>query len=203
MKIVLATNNVGKILELQKALAPLQMEVVPQAEFGIEDADETGLTFVENALIKARHAARLSGLPALADDSGLAVAALKGAPGIYSARYAGVGAKSSENIKKLLTALKDVPDDLRQASFHCVLAFVSHENDPTPLICDGIWRGTIMHAPSGGDGFGYDPVFFVPEKNLTAAELSIDIKNAISHRGKAVQSLLKLLPDKLHECALC
>lgn len=201
MKIVLASNNAGKINEMQKAFLPFKFELIPQSQLGIEEVEETGLTFIENALIKARHASRCSGLPALADDSGLAVAALKGAPGIYSARFAGKNAKSADNIQKLLSALSNVPNSERLASFHCVLAFISHENDPTPLISEGVWHGMITRESSGHDGFGYDPIFYVPEEKRTAAELSLEIKNTISHRGLAIQSLLTLLPGKLHECA--
>ena len=168
----------------------------------MDEAEETGLTFVENALIKARHAALITGLPAIADDSGLAVAALCGAPGIYSARYAGTKAKAHDNIKKILMELKDIPDENRHASFHCLLVFLSHAKDPTPLVCDGKWSGIILHSPKGENGFGYDPIFYVPEQKQTAAELSPSLKNQISHRGMALQSLLKLLPEKIHECTL-
>jgi XTP/dITP diphosphohydrolase len=197
MKVVLASSNAGKIKEFQEILRPFHIELFPQSDFGVEDVEETGLSFVENALLKARHAAKMTGLPALADDSGLAVDALQGAPGIYSARYAGVNAKAKDNIEKLLTALQDVPDTERRASFHCVLVFLSHELDPTPLICDGKWSGMILRETKGTNGFGYDPVFYVPSEKMTAAELPSVIKNKISHRGIATQTLLKMLPDKL------
>lgn len=197
MKVVLASSNAGKIREFQALLAPFHLDIHPQSEWGIDDVEETGLSFVENALIKARHASRLTGLPAIADDSGLAVQALQGAPGIYSARYAGTEATAQDNIRKLLSALQDVPDDKRQARFHCVLVLLSHALDPTPLICDGHWSGQILRSPIGDDGFGYDPVFYVPSENKTAAELPLAIKNKISHRGLALQALLKRLPEKL------
>lgn len=197
MKVVLASSNAGKIRELQSLLKPLQIELIPQTELGVEDAEETGVTFVENALLKARHASRLTGLPAIADDSGLAVDVLNGEPGIYSARYAGPNGHAQANIQKLLTALKDVPDEKRTACFHCVLVFMSHANDPTPLICDGKWHGFILHAPTGSDGFGYDPVFYVPTEKKSAAELPLSVKNKISHRGMALQCLINHLSEKL------
>lgn len=200
MKIVLASNNAGKIRELSTMLAPFNIELIPQATLGIEDADETGLTFVENALIKARHAAKISGLPALADDSGLAVVALNGAPGIYSARYAGKEANSDNNIDTLLHRMQDVADDKRQAEFHSALVFMMHDLDPIPLICEGRWAGHILRQRKGEKGFGYDPIFYVPEENKSAAELSAETKNRLSHRGKALQKLIQLLPDKLNEC---
>lgn len=196
-KIVLASNNAGKIKEFGALLAPFDFTVIPQAELNIPDIEETGLTFIENAILKARHASALSGLPALADDSGLAVAALNGAPGIYSARYAGKGASSHDCIQKLLAAMENVPDEKRQAAFHCVLAFLNHAEDPTPLICDGLWQGSILRAPRGSTGFGYDPVFFVPSEHKTAAELSETRKGELSHRGMAVKTLLAHLSEKL------
>jgi XTP/dITP diphosphohydrolase len=202
MKIVLASSNKGKINEFQSILSPLDIELIPQSALGVSDADETGLTFVENAILKARHAATVTGLPALADDSGLAVAALHGAPGIYSARYAGKDSNAANNIQKLLAELHGIPADRRQAEFICVLAFVAHANDPVPLICEGKWIGRILEQPTGDKGFGYDPVFFVPSENKSAAELPPTIKNTISHRGKALQFLIKQLPEKLHESAL-
>ena len=197
MRIVLASNNPGKIQEFRELLKDFALKIVPQAELGVEEVEETGLTFIENALIKARHAASKTGLPAISDDSGLAVAALQGAPGIYSARYAGANASAEDNIEKLLAALKTIPDEKRQADFHCVLVFMSHANDPTPLVCTGKWSGTILQAPVGKRGFGYDPLFYVPSEQKTAAELSPTIKNKISHRGIALHSLLKILPEKL------
>ena len=194
-KIVLASSNPGKIQEFKLLLQPFDIEVLNQTDLQIEDADETGLTFIENAIIKARHAASISGLPALADDSGLAVAALNGAPGIYSARYAGHKRDHKEHIAKLLTALKDVPVAQRQAEFHCVLALMRSAEDPTPLICHGRWAGTILTAPSGTQGFGYDPVFYVASEQKTAAELAPDVKNKISHRARALQLLIAQLAE--------
>lgn len=197
MKIVLASNNAGKVKEFQELLNNLHIELLPQSQLGVAEVEETGLSFVENAILKARHAAEVTGLPALADDSGLAVDALHGEPGIYSARYAGKSATSSDNIHKLLTAMKDVPEEKRTAHFHCVLVYMRHANDPTPLICDGIWTGKILSAPRGEHGFGYDPIFFVPSENCSAAELPYPVKNALSHRGKALQLLLTQLGDAL------
>jgi XTP/dITP diphosphohydrolase len=197
MKIVLASNNAGKICEFQALLKNFAVTIIPQAELNMPEIEETGVSFVENAILKARHAAKLSGLPALADDSGLAVKALNGAPGIYSARYAGEPSKSENNIKKLLAALEQVPDEKRQASFHCILAFMSCALDPTPLIVNGEWRGMITREPRGNNGFGYDPVFYVPDLQQTSAELSSTLKNTLSHRSIALQLLLKALPSKL------
>ena len=192
-KIVLASGNKGKVAELSQMLAPFQLQVVPQTELGVSDADETGLTFIENALIKARHAALVTGLPAIADDSGLAVDVLSGAPGIYSARYAGEAASDSDNIDKLLAAMQQVPPEQRGAQFHCVLVYLRHAEDPTPLVCHGVWRGQISQSRSGNNGFGYDPVFFIPEENCTSAELSRERKQQLSHRGKALSQLIQQL----------
>lgn len=197
MKVVLASSNAGKIKEFKEILKNFHIDIIPQSDLGVSDIEETGLSFIENAIIKARHAAKVTGLPAIADDSGLAVDALNGAPGIYSARYAGANAGSKNNIAKLLDDMHDVPDNKRSASFHCVLAFMSHELDPTPLICDGKWSGQILREPKGENGFGYDPVFYVPSEKMTAAELPAILKNQISHRGMAIQLLLKMLPDKI------
>ncbi len=193
-RIVLASNNKGKVREIAQLLADKNLEVVPQSEFNIPDADETGLSFVENAILKARHAARLSGLPAIADDSGLEVDALNGAPGIYSARYAGNGATDAENNQKMLAALADTADEARSARFQCLMVFMRHAEDPTPIICQGTWEGRILRQPQGENGFGYDPLFLVPEKNCSSAELPAEIKNAMSHRGKALQALLQKIP---------
>jgi XTP/dITP diphosphohydrolase len=165
--------------------------VLPQSSFGVPEAEETGLTFVENAILKARNAARHTGLPALADDSGIEVDALNGAPGIYSARYAGPGATDEENLLKLLAALEGLPEDRRGARFQCVIAYLRHAEDPTPLICQGTWEGRILAAPRGANGFGYDPVFFVPEEGVSSAELAPEIKNRLSHRGQALRRLLE------------
>ena len=192
-KIVLASNNKGKVREFGEMLSPLNMEVVPQATFNIEDADETGLTFVENAIIKARHASAIAGLPAIADDSGLEVDFLNGAPGIYSARYSGKGATDEKNLFKLLEALKNVPEEQRTARFQCVLVYMRHAEDPTPLICQGTWEGIILTEPQGENGFGYDPIFYVPTHKCSSAQLSAEEKNKLSHRGQALKMLLTAL----------
>ncbi|AXF76878.1 XTP/dITP diphosphatase [Erwinia tracheiphila] len=189
-KVVLATGNAGKVRELADLLTDFGMEIVAQSELGVQSAEETGLTFIENAILKARHASAVTGLAAIADDSGLAVDALGGAPGIYSAHYAGEDATDQQNIEKLLNALQTVPDGKRQAQFHCVLVFLRHAEDPTPLVFHGCWQGEIARSASGEGGFGYDPIFFVPELVKTAATLSKDEKLAVSHRGKALTLLL-------------
>lgn len=191
--VVLATGNAGKVRELAALLADFGLDIIAQTELGVDSADETGLTFIENAILKARHAARITGLPAIADDSGLAVDALGGAPGIYSARYAGEEATDRQNLEKLLAALESVPDDKRQAQFHCVLVCLRHAEDPTPLVCHGSWAGVIARTPAGEGGFGYDPIFYVPSVGKTAAELSRDEKSAISHRGQALKLLLEAM----------
>ncbi|MFN3704122.1 RdgB/HAM1 family non-canonical purine NTP pyrophosphatase [Thermomonas sp.] len=192
MELVLASGNAGKLAELRDLLGD-RCVLHAQSEFGVGDADETGLSFVENAILKARHAARATGLPALGDDSGLCVDALGGAPGLYSARYAGTHGDSEANIDKLLQALDGVPDDARTARFVCVLALVRHANDPMPLIAQGEWTGRILAARRGDRGFGYDPVFFSPAHGCSAAELPADIKNRDSHRGRALARLRELL----------
>ncbi len=196
-QIVLATGNKGKVRELGNMLAPLNISVVPQSDFDVPDVPETGTTFVENAIIKARHAAKLTGLPAIADDSGLEVAALGGAPGIYSARYSGEGATDQSNIDKLLQTMSDIPDGKRQARFVCVLVYLQHSEDPTPIICQGFWDGEITFTQSGREGFGYDPIFMVPSHHRTSAELSKEIKNKLSHRGQALQALIPQLKAAL------
>jgi len=195
--IVLATGNQGKVRELSSMLAGLNIDVVAQSHFKVSDAQETGTTFVENAIIKARHAAKQTGLPAIADDSGLAVDALGGAPGVYSARYAGEQASNSDNIDKLLTALDSVPMHSRQARFICCLVYMRHADDPTPVICLGQWHGSIAPHRSGEQGFGYDPVFWLAEHQCSSAQLSPEIKNSISHRGQALQLLLQHLSQDL------
>ncbi len=192
-RIVLASNNQGKVREIGQLLADRNMEVLPQSSFDIPDIEETGLSFVENAILKARNAAAHSGLPAIADDSGLEVDALNGAPGIYSARYAGPGATDEDNNAKMLEALADVPDEARTARFQCLMVYMRHAEDPVPIICQGSWEGRILRSPQGENGFGYDPLFFVPEKNCSAAQLPAEVKNAMSHRGKALQCLLQAL----------
>ena len=186
---VLASGNRGKLREIQAALADTGIELVSQGELGVESPEETGLTFIENALLKARHASAVTGLPAIADDSGLAVDALGGAPGIHSARYAGVDADSRSNVRKLLDALEDTPDDQRGAAFHCCIVVLQRADDPTPFVSQASWRGQITHERRGDDGFGYDPVFFDPALGMTAAELDPATKNRVSHRGQALAAL--------------
>ncbi|MBB6092993.1 XTP/dITP diphosphohydrolase [Povalibacter uvarum] len=188
-RIVLATGNAGKIRELQALLAPLGVEVLPQSHFTSVAADETGLSFVENAILKARHAARVSGLPAIADDSGIEVDALRGAPGIYSARYAVEGANDTQNLEKLLHELRDVPPEKRTARYRCALAFMRWDTDASPVICQASWEGVIIDSPRGEGGFGYDSIFEV-KPGVTAAELSAIEKNLLSHRGKALRMLV-------------
>ena len=192
-KIVLASNNAGKLKEFQQLLADRQLDVLPQAQFDICDAEETGLSFVENAIIKARHASQIAGLPAIADDSGLEVDFLDGAPGIYSARFSGTDANDAKNNKKLLESLHDVPDEKRRARFQCVLVYMRHPLDPTPLICQGTWEGRILKQAQGSNGFGYDPLFLDPTTGLSSAELSKAEKNSRSHRAKALKCLLAQL----------
>ncbi|MCL6713653.1 RdgB/HAM1 family non-canonical purine NTP pyrophosphatase [Pseudomonas sp. R2.Fl] len=193
MKLVLASSNAGKLEELRHLLADTDLELIAQSDLGVTDADETATTFVENALIKARHASRLTGLPALADDSGICVDALNGAPGLYSARYAGEHGNASRNIDKLLDALRDVPDAQRTAHFYCVLVLLHHADDPQPLIVEGEWRGRILRERRGTGGHGYDPVFLDPQLGRSAAELEVALKNRISHRGRALAALRERL----------
>lgn len=193
MKIILASGNQGKIREIKKLLTDLPIEFISQSEFNVSEAEETGTTFIENALIKARHAAAETGMPAMADDSGLSIDALNGAPGVYSARYAGESANDHDRIQKVLKELTDVPAEKRGAQFHCAIAFVKSADDPNPIVCEGIWPGIILNEPRGDKGFGYDPIFFVPEKNCSAAELDPDLKNEMSHRGRAMREFRTLL----------
>lgn len=192
-KLVLASGNKKKLAELQGLLSPLNIEVVPQSEFDVPEADETGTTFVENAIIKARNACKHTGLPAIADDSGIEIDALRGAPGVFSARFAGVGATDAKNNKLMVELLSDLPDVNRGARYVAVLALMEHEDDATPILCQGTWNGEIVLEPQGEQGFGYDPHFFVPEKGCTAAQLDPQEKNALSHRGKAMAALLTQL----------
>ncbi|MGD8416654.1 MAG: RdgB/HAM1 family non-canonical purine NTP pyrophosphatase [Pseudomonadales bacterium] len=194
MKVVLASGNAGKLRELTALLAPVGLELIAQTELHLEPADENACTFVENALIKARHASRAAHLPAIADDSGLAVDALGGAPGVRSARYAGEGATDQENNDKLLNALSRVTET--SAHYDCVMVYLSHPEDPAPIIASGRWHGRIISSPRGSNGFGYDPYFLVPELDRTAAELDPGLKNRISHRGQAVAELLRRLGDR-------
>lgn len=196
---VLASNNAGKVTEFAELLAPLNINIKPQKEFDVEDAIEDGLSFVENAIIKARHAAKLTGLPALADDSGLEVDALNGAPGIYSARFSAMNggeAGDTANLNYLLERLKDVPEGQRRARFQCVLAFMRHAEDPTPLIIQRSWEGDILSMPRGENGFGYDPIFWVPERQCASAELSKAEKNQLSHRGQAVREFARTMQER-------
>ncbi|OUS39596.1 non-canonical purine NTP pyrophosphatase, RdgB/HAM1 family, partial [Oleispira antarctica] len=191
-KLVLASGNQGKLREFSQLFSDKNIQVIPQNEFDTIEAEETGLSFVENAILKARNACKFSGLPSLADDSGLEVDALQGAPGIYSARYAADdngNTSDEQNYLKLLNALKGIPAEKRSARFQCVLVYMRHENDPTPQVFQGSWEGQILTEPSGADGFGYDPIFFVPSEACSSAELSKERKNAISHRGQAIQEL--------------
>ncbi|MCH8532151.1 MAG: RdgB/HAM1 family non-canonical purine NTP pyrophosphatase [Saccharospirillum sp.] len=193
---VLASGNAGKLREFNRLLSPLGIEVQAQGDFDVEDADETGLSFIENAILKARHAAAHTGLPALADDSGIEIDALNGAPGIYSARYSAMkGGEGGDkaNIDQVLRELAEKPDAARTARFQCVLAFMRHATDPSPLIVQRAWEGEILDAPVGQGGFGYDPVFYVPEQGCTAAELDAEVKNRLSHRGQAIAALLPQL----------
>lgn len=194
-KLVLATSNRGKLAELQPLLGDAGFELVTQGELGVEDAVEDGLTFVENALIKARHACRATGLPALGDDSGLVVDALDGAPGLYSARYAGEHGNAGANIAKLLHEMRDFSGDRRRAHFYCVLVLLRHADDPQPLIVEGAWHGHVLEAPRGDGGFGYDPVFLDPERGVSAAQIEAATKNRISHRGIALARLRERLAE--------
>lgn len=192
--ILLATNNRGKVVEFQRLLTDTPYRIKAQAEFDIPDAEETGLSFVENAIIKARHASRLSKLPAIADDSGLEVDFLNGAPGIYSARFAGPAASDADNNRKLLNRLQGLPREQRTARFQCLLVYMRHAEDPTPLICQGSWEGEILTEAQGDNGFGYDPLFYIPECGCTSAQLSPEEKSLRSHRAKAMACLLEKLP---------
>jgi len=193
MRLVLASSNHGKLVEIREVLSGLDIELIAQADLGIDDADETATTFVENALLKARHAARTSGLAALGDDSGICVDSLGGAPGLYSARYAGAHGNARANIDKLLSELRDVPEARRTAHFYCVIVVLRSADDPAPLIAEGRWHGRILDAPRGDGGFGYDPVFYDPQLRIGAAELEASIKNRVSHRGQALARMRELL----------
>lgn len=190
-KLVIASGNQGKLKEIQALLAPLAIEVIPQSAFNVPEAEEPFVTFIENAIAKARHASRHTGLPALADDSGICVNALQGAPGVYSARYAGKPKSDARNNEKLLQSLAGLHD--RHAYYYCVMVLVRHADDPQPLIAEGIWQGEILTAPRGNGGFGYDPLFLDAKTSQTAAELPAEIKNRISHRGHALSKLVQQL----------
>jgi len=192
-KIVLATNNQGKVIEFSEKLKDSGITFIPQSEFNVPDADETGKTYIENAIIKARQACEITGYPAIGDDSGLEIDALDGAPGIYSQRYSGEDATPTKNIQKLLNALKDVPDEKRTGRCKTILAFLKHADDPSPVICEGVWEISILKQPQGEWGFGYDPVLFVKDYNCSAAELDTKVKNKISHRGLALEKFKNIL----------
>jgi len=192
-KIVFASSNAGKVREVDQLLEGLNVEVVPLSEFNVPEIEETGLTFLENSIIKARNAAHHAGLPAIADDSGIAVDLLQGRPGIYSARFAGVGASDEDNLKKLIEMIKPFPEEQRTARFICSMVYLRHENDPTPIIAQGVWEGQLVIDPKGENGFGYDPIFYVSSQQCTSAELTSEIKNTLSHRGQALRKLLEKL----------
>jgi XTP/dITP diphosphohydrolase len=192
-KIVLASGNSGKLREIQAVLDEQRFTLIKQSEFNVPDVPETGTTFVENAIIKARHASKLTKLPALADDSGIEVDALHGAPGVYSARYSGTHGADDANNTKLLQEMKNVAENQRTARFQCVIVFMRHADDPMPLICEGTWEGKILHDVSGPNGFGYDPLFYVPTHDCSSAELDPNEKNRISHRAQALQKLITQL----------
>ena len=192
-QIVIASNNDGKLKEIKALLSVLDISVVPQSHFDISDAEEVGLSFVENAIIKARHAASIAKLPTIADDSGIEVDALNGAPGIYSARFAGAGASDTENLQLLLEKLRQSQVQRASARFQCVMVYLRHAGDPSPVIAQGTWQGHIVDEPKGKNGFGYDPIFYVPDHACTSAELPAKVKNTISHRGQALRLLLQKL----------
>jgi XTP/dITP diphosphohydrolase len=196
-RVVLASGNPGKIRELTALLGPAGIEILPQSQWTVPECDETGLTFVENAILKARNASQHTGLPAIADDSGIEVDALQGRPGIYSARYSGPDADDQSNNIKLLARMEQVPDERRTARFRCVMAFLTHAEDPSPILAEGGWEGMIARAPAGSGGFGYDAVFYLPEYGCNAAELPAEVKNRISHRAQAVQAMVGRLIRRL------
>ena len=191
--IVLASNNAGKVREINALLAAEEIHVIPQNALGVPEVAETGLSFVENAILKARNAAAHSGLAAIADDSGIEVDALAGAPGIYSARYAGPGASDLDNLNKLIEVIREVPPEQRTARFQCLMVYLRHAEDPTPVICQGTWEGLLLDTPRGDNGFGYDPIFLVPSEGCTSAELDPATKNRLSHRGQALSKLVRYL----------
>ena len=194
-KIVFASGNTGKVREVGQLLEGLSIDVIPQSEFNVPEIEETGLTFIENAILKARNAAEHTGLPAIADDSGIAVDVLQGCPGIYSARFAGDGASDEDNLVKLIDMIKPFPEEQRTARFICSMVYLIHEDDPAPIIAQGVWEGHLLIEPKGTNGFGYDPIFYVSSQQSTSAELSPEIKNKLSHRGQALKQLL----GKLYE----
>lgn len=192
-RIVLASSNAGKVREINEMLAGHAVRIVSQSEFNVPEVAETGLTFIENALLKARHAVRHTGLPAIADDSGIELAALDGRPGIYSARYAGPEASDADNLQKLIADVRELPEDRRRCRFVCLMVYLRHAEDPTPLIAEGVWEGIAVTTPRGSNGFGYDPIFYVPTHHCTSAELPPETKNRLSHRGQALLRLVAQL----------
>ena len=192
-RIVFASGNVGKVREISQLLEGLSIDVLPQSDFNVPEIEETGVTFVENAILKARNAAHHTGLPAIADDSGIAVDVLQGRPGIVSARFAGVGASDEDNLEKLISMVKQFPDEERTARFICSMVYLRHEEDPIPVIAEGVWEGQLLIDPKGQNGFGYDPIFYVSSHQCTSAELPPEIKNKLSHRGQALRKLLEQL----------
>ncbi len=194
-KIVLASGNAGKVREINQLLDGLNIDVLPQSEFNVPEIEETGLTFIENAVLKARNAAHHTGLPVIADDSGIAVDVLQGRPGIYSARFAGPGASDEDNLLKLIDMIKPFPEEQRTARFICSMVYLRHEYDPVPIIAMGVWEGELVTEPKGENGFGYDPVFYVASQQCTSAELPPELKNKLSHRGQALMQLLGKLND--------
>ena len=192
-QIVLASGNAGKLREIAQLLEGLNLEVLPQSEFNVPEIEETGLTFVDNAILKARNAAHYTGLPVIADDSGIAVDVLRGCPGIYSARFAGIGASDEENLEKLIRMITPFPDEERTARFICSMVYIRHEEDHVPVIAEGVWEGQLLIDPKGKNGFGYDPIFYVSSQQCTSAELPPEIKNKLSHRGQALRKLLEQL----------
>ncbi len=194
-KIIFASGNAGKVREIDQLLEGLSLKVLPQSDFDVPQIEETGLTFVENAILKARNAAHYADLPAIADDSGIAVDVLQGRPGIYSARFAGVGASDEENLLKLIDMIKPFPEEQRTARFICSMVYLRHEHDPVPIIAQGVWEGQLVTEPKGENGFGYDPVFYVASQQCTSAELTPEVKNKLSHRGQALMQLLGKLKE--------
>ena len=195
-RVILASGNAAKLKEIAAILSGLDMQVEPQSDLGVTEVEESGLCFAENAILKARNACEQTGLAAIADDSGIEVDWLNGAPGIHSSRYAGPGASDEDNLNKLLVAMDGVPEAQRLARFHCVMVYMRHAHDPTPLICDGVWEGRLLHAPRGDNGFGYDPIFHVPTHDCASAELPSEVKNRISHRAQALRLLLEALRQR-------
>jgi len=192
-RVVLASNNPGKLREISEMMTGLHLEILPQSKFNVPEIEETGLTFVENAILKARNASKCTGLPAIGDDSGIELDALNGEPGIYSSRYAGEGASDAANLIKLVEVVRQIPEDKRITRFICLMVYLRHATDPAPVIAEGIWEGIAVTEPKGKNGFGYDPMFFVPGYNCTSAELPPEIKNQISHRAQALKKLIAQL----------